>query len=264
MTEKELAHARDWLARRGASGYPPSGLLAARLAARARARQLEILLLTGVGLLVIGWALLVEVIDFSLELGPGGTELRGPLEMSVAYLLLTVVVWLAYQRQLAAERRIAEALPRRAAHSARHGVAEVVGRRWLSAGAVTYLGGVTVGLGLAILTDAQANRVVGLVVAAGTLVFAALDAVLTAKAVRRPAFAEDEASLRVDDLLRTADARRVPPFPLVVAAVAALNAVVTPAAMWALLGYAAVGALAWLPAALERPGRRDAVVGAAG
>jgi hypothetical protein len=243
--EQDLARARDWLARHGARGDPPSRLLAARLAVRAGARQTGMLLIVGIGLLIVGWAALVELIDFSWEVGPSGTELRGALEMSVAYLLLSLVTWWTCRRQWAGERRIARALPRRVAHSARTGVLGVVGGWYVLAAAVTYGGGLAIGLGVVALSGTAEGRVLGAVIAAGTLGLGALAAVVVAEAVRRPALAEDDLSLRADDLLRTEDAHVMPPFPLLVALVASIAAAASAAVTFVLLGYVVVGAVAW-------------------
>ncbi|WP_199433964.1 hypothetical protein [Qaidamihabitans albus] len=261
VDENDLRRARRWLARHRAPGREPSPLLTARLAVREQARQRLVVHLLVFGFLLIGFTLLREfVVDVSVR--AGGTELMGPVLLAGAYLLMAGSSWWLSRWKRRAERSIAEGMPRRVAHSAVRSPGEVLGGPFLLAAGSTYIGGVALGLGMLLFSTSVVDRALGVIFAAGTLAVGVVAAVVAGEEVRRPALAEDDETLAVDDLLRTEDAHYIVPFPVLVALVASTS---THGAveMTALLAFTLVTALLWTATYLRehrRPLARHATV----
>ncbi|PRX44278.1 hypothetical protein B0I33_112156 [Prauserella shujinwangii] len=237
-----LRRARRWLVRHGAPGQEPDRLLAARMTVRERMRHQLILHALMLAFLVIGFAVLREFVRFSVAVD--GVELMGPLLLAGAYLLAAASAWWLAHRKRRAEQRIAATLPRRTAHSAVRLPREVLGAPFLAAVAVTYAGGVALGAGMLLFGGHLVDRVLGLILTAGTLVFGVLTALVAGEEVRRPALADGDAALAVDDLLRTQDSHQGVPYSLPVALVMSMMTV-SPVFTGLLLGYVAVALLLW-------------------
>lgn len=215
MAEGDLRRAGKWLAQHGAGDRAPSRLLAARLAVRDRRQRAEQRLLLALAALLAGFVLLRQVVDIAIQVG--GRDLVAPVSLAAFYLLTSAGIWLLSRRQRAREARIAARLPRRAARSAVEHPVAVLGGAYLAAASITYLGGTGLGLGFALLSADPVDRALGLVFAVGTALVGAIAGVVAWEETRRPAVAEDDASLMADDLLRRQDAHRVAPFTVAVA-----------------------------------------------
>lgn len=127
VTAGDLGRAESWVRRHGGP-LPPSRLVTARIALRNASRTWELVLILVCASAIVGWALLAELIDFSLTFG-SGTSMRGPVEMAVIYLLMASATWWTVRRQRSTEQRLAEALPRRATHSERRGALAILAER---------------------------------------------------------------------------------------------------------------------------------------
>lgn len=253
VDDEDLRKARDWLARHGAGERTPSPLLAARLAVREQAqRRLNVLVSASTFLLVCAVGL-NEFVDLSLVIG--GEDLLGPLALAAFYLLAAASLWWLSRRQRRQERRIAAELTRRVARSVVRPPGEVLGGWFLAAGAVTYVGGAALGMGMALFSAEFTDRALGGIFAAGTLTLGLVAAVVAGEEVRRPAFAEDDDTLAVDDQLRTEDAHFVVPFAVGVAVVFAGTAESDTASIL-LLVFAGVSGVLWATTYLRDRRRR--------
>lgn len=244
VDESAMDNARKWLARHGAPRREPSRLLAARLVARDLRSRTEVGLLVPLSGLIIAFALVREFL-LPLEFRVDGHNLLGVVQLAAFYVLMAGVSWWTSRVQRRSEQRVAAALPRRVAHSALASPFEVLGGAHLTAVTFTYAGGIGLGVGLALGGGHVADRTIGLVFAIGTLAFGVITAVVAVEEVRRPALADDDESLAIDDVLRTEDAHRVLPFPAVIAAISAAEAISVPVSA-ALLGFAALTAVLWV------------------
>lgn len=222
VAEGDLRRAGNWLAQHGAGDRAPSRLLAARLALRDRRQRIELGLLLALGTLLVGFALLRKVVDIAIQVGE--RNLVAPVSLAALYLLASAGIWLLSRRQRAQEARIAARLPRRAARSAVEHPVAVLGGTYLVAAIITYVGGTGLGIGFALLSADPVDRALGLVFAVGTALVGAIAGVVAWEETRRPAVAEDDASLMADDLLRREDAHRVAPFTVAVALVFSASA----------------------------------------
>ncbi|OZM75103.1 hypothetical protein CFN78_02745 [Amycolatopsis antarctica] len=258
----DRARARRWLTRHRAGTVEPSDLLAARLAIRARGSETEMFCILAFGGLVFVWAILREVFDLGLLVGPERAPVDGPLVVGALYLGMAVTAWIAGRRMRAEERRLATALPRRSAHSSPPSWRHVVGTPFLYATALTYGGGTAIGAVVASTGSDPAVSVVGGLFAAGTFALGIVVTVAAVDSVRRPGLAEDDSSLVVDDQLRTEDAHRVAPMPLALAAIMLVQEGLPAAAGWTFTVYLVLGAALWTSVHL-RDRRRPLAVGRA-
>ncbi|MCK2215684.1 hypothetical protein MF672_018080 [Actinomadura sp. ATCC 31491] len=194
----ELRAARSWLARHGLGDTPPTPLLAARLAARWRARVVEQVLLA---LLIMTAA---AVYAFGVLSGPGGS---GPLVLLGGL----VVALLAARWQVEAwvrrvDRRAGAALARRAAHPVQLGWRALLGRPHAACAAGIHAAALALAAGAFATGDTAVRRAAAVLLVA--LAGAAAAAVLQLRdLLRRPVVAEDEVSLTADVIMRIEDAR---------------------------------------------------------
>jgi hypothetical protein len=233
MDDRAMRRAAAWLASRGAAGIAPSPLLAARL----RVRRRIVIAMFGVVVLVG----LVAVATYG-RLGWDSYQSyqRGVVARLLGNMVFVLVVvlarWLALRAVRRADRRIGAALSRRVAHPTPFGWRAVLGRR-LAIPALTFGGAVGIGVAAAVLARTTQDLMMVAVLLLGVAVLAAMTAVEIAEILRRPALAEDAASLAADDALRIDDARGVAtsPLPVLLAALTATS--LTPSAASSLTGF---------------------------
>jgi hypothetical protein len=142
------------------------------------------------------------------------------------------------------ERRLAATLPRRAARPMAQPWWAILGRRLLAMIAVE--AGCVLGISaLALAFGGPETRAAAIAILLGSAVFAALATGEVAHAVRRPARAEDEPSLAVDELLRRVAAHRVVSNPIPMMLCVVLISTVTLETEWLLMAWGACGWSAW-------------------
>jgi hypothetical protein len=191
----EVAAAEAWLAKRGVRVSPPTRLIALRVGRRWRIRQEMVVW-------GIAGALVAAVCSFAYRFVPGiDLPTIGYLYF---YLILTGLPLLLAMRR--GERPV-----RWAARPAGSSKLKLLGGWYLTSVAITFLGGAV--LGVLMYLDSSnppdRNYVRGWL---GLLALGFLSvAVVVISVVRGPELAEDDASLAVDDALRTAEAYLIVP-----------------------------------------------------
>jgi hypothetical protein len=190
----DVAKARDWLAKRGVRVDLPTRLLALRIGARHNA-----VTRAGFGLRAIfGFVGVVGAIGYQcLQYLPDvrGVEMT---ESKIPYFLIgsaQLATWFAVRRR----DRLTD-WARRPAGSARW---KLLGGWYLMSVVITFAGGAALGVAMYVTTSARTYAWSWLgALGVGAVCFA----VILTDIVRRPALAEDTASLAVDDILRVEDA----------------------------------------------------------
>jgi hypothetical protein len=257
--DRRWARARAWLDKHALRDRDPQPLLVARLEARRRGE------LIGVGGAIVvvatyfGWRAWQAVTDPPADAASADRDFVETLAgMSVAYLLLAVgtLVALGYQRR--ADRRLAGTLRQRVARTTASGARRLLVGGFAVAAIVLYGGGLLVGCTAALVTSHPSDRAAATVFVAGVLGYAALGLAVAANVSRRPAIADDEASLLDDELLRREDVRQaLVPYPTMLALVAGVGSH-SDRLLLVYVGYALTAAGVW--AVASRAATRSTVV----
>jgi hypothetical protein len=236
--------AQRWLARNRLEHIEPTPLLVARLNARRAGIRAEIVTVAVIMAGMLTWSF----IDHRTRghVGPDRVDMRDfvwQITFNVALVLgMATGFWWRYRT----ERVLLAGMTVRSAHPSAVGPARMLGRRRLVAAVAVNVGGIAVSAGVALLAPGEPDRTLATTVAVGIAVLAALGALNLAAVLRRPSLAEDSASLDVDDVLRTDDARRaIVPYALLVGFIAAGASTVGSWVNWPFLAYTVAGAACW-------------------
>ncbi|MET8992110.1 hypothetical protein ABZW49_42245 [Nonomuraea wenchangensis] len=203
----DVRQAGDWLARHGLGEAQPTPLLAARLAARRRARLADHLMLA---VLIIAAALaqlgqlLVAPASGGPEPGSGTWWPLLALAGLVAALLVTRALLESWVRRV--DRGAGAALARRAAHPVRPGWRALLGRPYAVWAAGTYVAALAL-TGSALTLDDTGVRQAALVLLVALAGVGAVALLQMRDLLARPVVAEDELSLTADVIMRIEDAR---------------------------------------------------------
>jgi hypothetical protein len=194
-----------WLVQHGLGDGRPTPLLAARLAARRRARRADHLMLAT---LMIAAALAQAYDRLATAAFDGSVPRRGlPLLVLIA---LIVVLLLAqslsdwWVRRV--DRRAGATLSRRAAHPVQPGWRVVLGGSYAAFVVATFAGSVVLAVSALAAGDSTV-RYAALVLLAGLFGVAVGIALQLRDLLARPVVAEDEISLTADVIMRVEDAR---------------------------------------------------------
>lgn len=185
---------------------------------------------------------------------PRLSESASLIAVLVTFVVLAGLVWWATLRIRKAEQRLARSVPRRIAHGKRLGVREVAGTGTVMLWLCSSVGGIGLGLAIGFLAESADNRLVGFTYAAGIAVLGALSIALARQVVAQPSLADDETSLRTDDMLRKKDAQ-LPLMPAGVYMAVPLASSIPEFATWLwvyFLGSLAISLLATLVVRLRR------------
>lgn len=267
LTEREQTYAQRWLGRHGAAGREAPPLLAARLAARYRAGWIEAVVV-GVALVFLlghsSWDLATR--DWAEQARGEGT--RQPADSGLAifmivYAVMSVGVLLALRYRRRADRRIGRALPHRVARSSAVDLRQLLGGWFLAAAAVIYGGALLVG-GLGLAFGSSPDQAEAAVFLVATLVFGSFGVAILVDVARRPAVAEDEATLVDDHVLRREDGHRaLTPFLVPFALVAAVHSSSGDGLLAAYLGYAVLSGIVLIVAVVLASQTRTGTAGVA-
>ncbi|GAA1758060.1 hypothetical protein GCM10009734_77870 [Nonomuraea bangladeshensis] len=201
----DVRQAGDWLARHGLGEARPTPLLAARLAARRRARLADHLMLA---VLIIAAALAQLNLFLAAPGGPGSESWTWwPLLMLaglVAALLVTRTLLEAWVRRI--DRGAGAALARRATHPVQPGWRVLLGRPYALWAAGTYAAALAL-TGSALTLDGAGVRQAALVLLVALAGVGAVALLQVRDLLARPVVAEDELSLTADVIMRIEDAR---------------------------------------------------------
>ncbi len=194
-----------WLVHHGLGGARPTPLLAARLAARRRARRADHIMLAA---LMIA-AALVQASDrlATAAFGGFGPHRGAPvlvLMALIAGLLLTQSLFDWWVRRV--DRRAGATLSRRAAHPVQPGWRAVLGRPYAAFVVATFAGSMVLALSALAIRDSTV-RYAAFVLLVGLCGVAAGIALQLRDLLARPVVAEDEISLTADVIMRVEDAR---------------------------------------------------------
>ena len=226
MRQADRTEAGQWLARHGLTDAEPTPLLAARLAARRRAKLADSILLAA---FLMGAAL-------THALGQFTDVPFSRLQVLVLVLLvvgLLVAQWLLGRWVRRVDRRAAAQLSRRVAHPVELGWPAVLGRPYAVFTVATYAGASLLAVSVLPAPDSSL-RFGAIIVLIGLAGAAAGIAMQLRQVLASPAVAEDEASLTADVIMRVEDAR----------------ALVTPSLAWTLPAIFLYGeSLGWWNAA---------------
>jgi hypothetical protein len=231
-------------------GIEPTPLVIARLVTRMRGARAELITVFVCTAGLVAWV----AVDprFDGDTTPQNADLNG-LGWSIAVnavLVLTASIGL-WHRHRAEDARLA-GMTVRTAHPSAADVRQVLGPASFNAAVAAYGGGLALGAITALLAPKAGDRMLGLAFLIGVVVFIGLAVLNLAVVLRRPALAEDADSLRVDDVLRSVDARSVVgPYPAIAAVVAGVSTTDGSWLIWPFLCYAAVGFFGW--AFAQRP-----------
>ncbi|MEU6727647.1 hypothetical protein ABZ917_28420 [Nonomuraea wenchangensis] len=202
---EDVRQAGVWLGRHGLGEAQPTPLLAARLAARRRARLADHLMLA---VLIIAAALAHLG---QLSVAPAGAEPESgtwwPLLMLaglVAALLVTRTLLETWVRRV--DRGAGAALARRAAHTLQPGWRALLGRPYAAWAAGTYVAALAL-TGSALTLDDTGVRQAALVLLVALAGVGAVALLQVRDLLARPVVAEDELSLTADVIMRIEDAR---------------------------------------------------------
>jgi hypothetical protein len=203
----ELQQASAWLARHGLTDGRPTPLLAARLAARRRARLADHVILA---VLIIA-AAFAQIYDLPAASAAGGVEPYRPIPLlvltaSMAGLLL--VQWLSYSWVRRVDRRAGAGLSRRAAHPVQPGWRALIGRPNAAFMVFTFAGATALAVSALTIGDSTVSYA-ALVMLVGLAGVAAGFTLQLRDLLMRPVVAEDEASLMADVVMRVEDAREL-------------------------------------------------------
>lgn len=203
----ELQQASAWLARHGLTDGRPTPLLAARLAARRRARLADHVILAA---LIIA-AALAQSYDRLATSAFGGSEPHRPMPLlvltaSMAGLLLVQSLFYWWVRRV--DRRAGAGLSRRAAHPVQPGWRALIGGPNAAFMVFTFAGATALAVSALTIRDSTVSyaalvMLVGLAGVAAGFVLQLRDLLV------RPVVAEDEMSLMADVVMRVEDAREL-------------------------------------------------------
>lgn len=212
MTEQsvrpaDLKGASVWLAMHGLTDVRPTPLLAARLAARRRARLASSVLLA---------AFIIAVAFVYGFARPPGPAADGPgWFRHWSLLVLTALVGglvlaqsLLDRRVRRVDRRAGAKLPRRAAHSVRPGWRTVLGLPRAAFAVATFAGAMVLAIA-AFTVQGSTARYGALVLLIGLCGVAVGTAAQLRHVLTHPVVAEDEVSLTTDSIMRVEDAREI-------------------------------------------------------
>ncbi|SDY73093.1 hypothetical protein SAMN05421504_106542 [Amycolatopsis xylanica] len=202
----EVGRAATWLTARGAPVSIPNWLLTARLSPRLvrsvdqKASQQVLNLLCSVALMA-GMVLLSTLnTEWATRVQGAGAALGGALAV-----LLPWARWYAFSRM---EQELAKVLPRRAASTSARSIPQILGGWFLVTLTVTFPGGLALGIVLTMRSSDGDQLRTSLLFTGAVVLCALIYGSILIRTLRRPALAEDAASLAVDDLLRTEDIHR--------------------------------------------------------
>jgi flagellar biosynthesis protein FliQ len=199
MREADHTEAGRWLARHGLADAEPTPLLAARLAARRRAKVAGSLLLAA---FLIG-AALTQALG---RLTDGAFSWLPLLVLAALVVGLLVGQWLLGWWVRRVDRRVGAQLSRRVAHPVELGWPAVLGRPYAVFTVATFTGAVL--LAVSVLPVSDAGLRYGAIVVLIGLAGAGAGIIMQLRQVlASPAVAQDEASLTADVIMRVEDAR---------------------------------------------------------
>jgi hypothetical protein len=234
----DLDRARRWLRQHRLGDIEPTPLLAARLAARRRAKFAEVITVVVGTSGMLAWMLAADYRGTSGD----SADLFG-LVWQVSFniaLILGMAAGFWWQRR--EERPLLQGMAVRTAHPEATSATRVLGQRRVRTALAINVGGVATGAAVALLAPDGADRALALAFLLGVAVLAGLGALALNAVLRRPSVAEDSASLAVDDALRVEDGRRaLVPYALLIAVIVAVNTTASSWAIWPFLGYAVAG-----------------------
>lgn len=185
---------------------------------------------------------------------PALSESGSLIAVVVTFVVLAGFVWWATLRIRKAEQRLARSVPRRIAHGKRLGVLEVAGTATVMLWLASCVGGIGLGLTIGFLAESTEKQLIGFTYAAGIAVLGALSIALARQVVKQPSLADDEISLRTDDMLRRKDTQ-LTLLPTGVYLALPLTSALPEFATWLwayFLGSVAIGLLATLVVRLRR------------
>ncbi|MFD5248583.1 hypothetical protein ACFWIW_28865 [Amycolatopsis sp. NPDC058340] len=172
----------------------------------------------------------------------------------MTFVVLAGLVWWTTLRIRKAEQRLARSVPRRIAHGKRLGVFEVAGPGTVTLWLVSSVGGIGLGLAVGFLAESTEKQLIGFTYVAGIAVLGALSFALARQVIKQPSLADDEISLRTDDMLRKKDTQ-LTLMPAGVYLGLPLTSAIPEFAKWLwayLLGSVAISLLATLVVRLRR------------
>jgi hypothetical protein len=233
-----------WLRRHRVRDLELTPLVVARVAVRDRYERAKMgTYLALLAVLGVAWVIDGSLTGWSL---PEETPATSVLAISLGFLMLGGVTGMVFWLQRRADQRVAQGLRQRVSRSQATTLATILGGRNLRIMLVVHGGGILIGAACAALATTTAGRMLGLAFAAGAIMCSGVVTWVVADVVCRPVVADDEPSLRADELLRRMDAGDVLfPYPMVLAAVAVTNSGAGSALTWAFLGYAAAALVVW-------------------
>jgi hypothetical protein len=255
MSEREWRRAEHWLRRQRIRDLELTPLVASRIAGRLRTDRIEIGISLGLAA-IIAAAVMVDAasarasdVEQAAALGVGA--------IAATYALMNVVTSVMFWLRRRDDQRIARRLRQRVTRAEAATLTTVLGVGNLRSLALIYGGALLVGTASIMVATTTEDRQLAGVFVAGTALFLASSGWLLADAVRRPAIADDEPSLRADELLRRKDAcRTLMPYTGPLAAVAAVSSAPGSPLRWMFLGYSVAAIVIWgllaAPAVLGR------------
>jgi hypothetical protein len=249
VSEQERRRVDAWLRRHKVQNLELTPLVAARIAIRHRCERIK--WGTHLALIAIwGVAWVVEgLVNGWSE--PEAAPAMEVISISLGFLLLAAITVVLFWLQQRADLRIAQRLRQRVTRSQAVSVATILGGKNLRLLVALYGGGILVGAVAAWRASDTEDRMLARAFVFGLIVCSTIITWLLADTARRPAVADDERSLRADDLLRRMDAREALfPYPTCVAAVAVVAAGGS-ALLWVFLAYAV--ASVWIMGYITSP-----------
>jgi len=203
----DLQRAGAWLVRHGLADARPTPLLAARLAARRRARLADHVMLAA---LIIA-AALAQAYDRVSTSAFGGFQPHRALPLLVLMALIAGLVLVQslldwWVRRV--DRRVGATLSRRAAHPVQPGWRGVLGLPYAAFAVATFAGATALGVSALTVPDSTV-RYAAFVILVGLFGVAVGAALQLRDLLARPVVAEDEVSLTADVIMRVEDAREL-------------------------------------------------------
>jgi hypothetical protein len=198
--------AGEWLIRHGLADGRPTPLLAARLAARRRARRADHLMLATL-MIAAALAQAYDRLATAAALGWSAPRRATPLVVLIALIIVLLLIQSSFDWWVRrVDRRAGATLSRRAAHPVQPGWRAVLGRPYAAFVAATFAGSVVLAVSALAVGDSTV-RYAALVLLAGLFGVAIGIALQLRDLLARPVVAEDEISLTADVIMRVEDAR---------------------------------------------------------